>query len=231
LASLLGAAFARVDEAVEYFEKFLSADVAPTGRVCAAVTMKGRNLALGCYSLALDGLAQESGAILRPLLESIELLEYLRDIPGAVDQALTGTLPKAGKRARLIGSRFQELRDHLSNNASHLEFGPESMGHLLDLSAGTFRPVQRFRQEVLEQNMATLFTFTGILGREAAICFRWSAAETAPASADSLLNKALRCLETGEPVVKRITAKRTAQPARLLSISLPQPNFQCALDC
>ena len=129
LASLLDEAFARIDEAVEYFEKFLSADPAPAGRVCAMVTIKGRNLALGCYSLALDGLAQESGALLRTLLESVELLEYLRDVPGAVDQALDGTLPRAGKRAGSIGGKFQELREYLSNSASHLDFGPESTGH------------------------------------------------------------------------------------------------------
>jgi len=96
-----------------------------------------------------------------------------------------------------LAAAFQELRDHLSNNASHLEFGPESMGHLLDLSAGTFRPVQRFRQEVLEQNMATLFTFTGILGREAAICFALVCRRDGTRQCGSLLNKALRCSKQG----------------------------------
>jgi hypothetical protein len=40
-----------------------------------------------------------------------------------------------------IGGHFKNLRDHLSNNASHLEFGPESMQHLLNLRTGKFRPI------------------------------------------------------------------------------------------
>jgi hypothetical protein len=114
LAVLLDGAFSRVDEAVEYFQEFLIAEPAAAGRVCAVTAIKGRNLALGCYSLALDGLAQESGALLRPLLEAIELLGYLRAVPGAVDRALDGKLPKAGKRAKDIGSPFQDLREHLN---------------------------------------------------------------------------------------------------------------------
>jgi len=55
LAVLLEGAFVRVDQAVDYFQKFLLDE--PAGRVCAVTVIKGRNLALGCYSLALDGLA------------------------------------------------------------------------------------------------------------------------------------------------------------------------------
>jgi len=82
LASLLGAPLLALTRQWSISKSFYRRTLAPTGRVCAAVTMKGRNLALGCYSLALDGLAQESGAILRPCSKSIELLEYLRDILG-----------------------------------------------------------------------------------------------------------------------------------------------------
>ena len=112
LGVLLEGAFLRVDEAVDYFQKFLLADPADSGRVCAVTVIKGRNLALGCYSLALDGLAQESGALLRPLLEAIELLGYLRTVPGAVDKAVDGKLPNAGKRAKKIESPFWDLREH-----------------------------------------------------------------------------------------------------------------------
>jgi hypothetical protein len=210
LAVLLNGAFSRVDEAVEYFQKFLMAEPSAAGRVCAVTAIKGRNLALGCYSLALDGLAQESGALLRPLLEAIELLEYLRVVPGAVDRALDGRLPNAGKRAREIGSSFQSLREHLNLSASHLGFGGASVRHLLDISAGRFRVAQQFSEAVLEQNLATIFVFTAILAREAAVCFQWCGSSVAPTSAESLLNKACSCVESGEPIVKPIFAKRPA---------------------
>jgi len=167
-------------------------------------------LALGCYSLALDGLAQESGALLRPLLEAVELLGYLRAVPGAIDRALDGKLPNAGKRAREIGSPFQDLREHLNLWASHLGFGGASLRHLLDISAGRFRGVQQFDEAVLEQNLAAIFAFTAILAREAALCFQWCGNAVAPSSAESLVNKAYLCVELGEPIVKPIFAKRSA---------------------
>jgi hypothetical protein len=214
LASLLDSAFARVDEAVDYFQEFLLTTPAPDGRVCAVTVIKGRNLALGCYGLALDGLAQESGALLRPLLETIELLTYLRSVPGAVDNALVGKLPKAGKRAAEIGSPFQELREHLNVHASHLGFGADSKRHLLDIPAGRFRAVQPFNQAVLEQNMAMLFVFTASLAREAALCFQWCGVGVVPTSAESLVNKALRCVDIGEEIVKPILAKRRSLEGR-----------------
>jgi hypothetical protein len=208
LARLLGAAFERIDEAVEYFERFVLAEPDPAGRVCVVVAIKGRNLALGCYSLAIDGLAQESGALLRPLLEAIELLLYLRTVPGAVDQALDGRLPRPGTRARRTGSPFHDLREHLNKCASHLGFGDASLRHLLDIPAGRFRAVQRFHEAVLEQNLATLFVFTTILAREVSYCFQWCGGVIAPASAESLVNKAIACIDAGEPVVKPIFDKR-----------------------
>jgi hypothetical protein len=208
LAALLEEAFARVDEAVSYFEKFQMTSPAPAGRVCALVVMKGRNLALGCYSLTLDGLAQESGALLRPLLEAIELLCYLRDVPGAVDSAIDGKLPSPGDRARRIRGTFHELRKYLNTDASHLGLGFASTRHLVDFRTGKLRPVQHFSEFVLEQNMAVLFAFTAMLVRESAACFRWCAYETVPTSAESLVNKALRCIEAGEPIVHAIFEKR-----------------------
>jgi hypothetical protein len=112
LADLLERAFSRVDEAVDYFQKFMLPASAPDGRVCALTVIKGRNLALGCYSLALDGLAQESGALLRPLLEAIELLVYLRTVPGSIEQALEEKLPRAHEIAKATGGPFKELRGY-----------------------------------------------------------------------------------------------------------------------
>jgi hypothetical protein len=55
--------------------------------------------------------------------------------------------------------------------------------------------------------MATLFVFTAILAREAALCFRWCGSKIAPESAESLLNKALSILEQSDALIKPILAK------------------------
>jgi len=128
----------------------------PFGRVCAVTLIKARNLALGCYSLALDALAQESGALLRLFIESLELLEYLRQDPGRVTEVLEGRKPKAGEIARRIEGKFENLRQHLNAHASHLSFGPEAMGHLVDVTGGRFQTVQPYSEPVLRQNLRTL---------------------------------------------------------------------------
>jgi hypothetical protein len=76
------------------------------------------------------------------------------------------------------------------------------------MPAGRFRAVQHFSEAVLEQNMATLFVFTAILAREAALCFQWCGGGVMPTSAESLVNKALLCIDSGELVVKPILARR-----------------------
>jgi len=47
-------------------------------RICAVTLAKSNYLFLGCFDLALNALAQESGALLRPLIETYELLIYFR---------------------------------------------------------------------------------------------------------------------------------------------------------
>jgi len=66
-------------------------------RICALTALKAKNLALACYSLSLEGLAQEAGAVIRPLIETIELLTYLRLDPNRVEEVMAGKLPSAGR--------------------------------------------------------------------------------------------------------------------------------------
>jgi hypothetical protein len=139
-------------------------------RVCAITTAKGRNLLCACYSLSLDALAQESGALLRPLIEVIELLTYFRLGQGSVDEALNGTLPTAGNRAQAIGGQFKFLRDHLNEDASHFAFGYYSVQHLLDKETFKIRPAQHQSFEVLERNLATLSAFFVFLLFESISC-------------------------------------------------------------
>jgi hypothetical protein len=126
-------------------------------RVTGLTLLKGRNLAMGMYSLALDGLAQEAGALLRPLVECLELLTYFYNEPQRIDEALEGRLPDAGKVGKRIHGKFQPLRDYLNKHASHYSFTPESMSHLIDFKTGDWRVNQLYNKTVLRKNMSTLF--------------------------------------------------------------------------
>jgi hypothetical protein len=163
---LLSEAFDSVDRSVSRLEQ---ADT-PFGRICALVTIKAKNLAMACYSLSLDALAQESGAIFRVLIEALELLQYLREDPKRVTEALDGRLPKAGEIAKRIKGNLQKLRDHLNAHASHLSVGPESMRHLLDFNARQHRTAQPYSESVFRTNLATILTVVLWLATEAATC-------------------------------------------------------------
>ena len=76
-------------------------------RVVNITLAKIRNLLLGSYSMLLDAVAQEAGALLRPILEAYELLIYFRLEPSRVDQAIDGRLPSAGQIAKKIEGKFK----------------------------------------------------------------------------------------------------------------------------
>lgn len=125
-SDLLSEAFASFDVCADR----LGRAGAPFGPVCAVVLTRARNLALGCYSLALDALAQEAGALLRPLVECLEALEYLRQDPHRAAEAVEARqLPQAGVIAQRIQGKLKGLLDHLNAQASHLS-GPGSPGRL-----------------------------------------------------------------------------------------------------
>jgi hypothetical protein len=151
-SKLLEEAFTSVDTYVDRLERIDE----PFARVCALVLVKGRNLALGCFSLSLDALAQEAGALFRPLIESLELLEYLKQDPKRVAEALEERLPKAGKISQRIQGRFKGLRNYLNTHASHLSVTPEAMGHLVDFKAARLRKKQLYSEPVLRRNLRTL---------------------------------------------------------------------------
>lgn len=142
----------------------------PFGRVCALVLIKARNLALGCYSLSLDALAQEAGALFRPLIECLELLTYFRLDPPRINEALEGNIPRAGVIAQRIGGQFKGLRDYLNTHASHLSLSPDAMIHLVDFKVGRLRPVQVHNPAVLRQNLVMLLAVLIWLAIEAVNC-------------------------------------------------------------
>jgi hypothetical protein len=108
---VMNSLFMHVDECGDSLFKVDSA----FGRVTAITVAKSRNLAQGCYSLALDSLAQESGALVRPLVETLELLTYFRLDPKRAMEATERDLPKAGQIAKRIGSEHKSLRGYLND--------------------------------------------------------------------------------------------------------------------
>jgi hypothetical protein len=129
-----------------------------TGRICAVTVAKSSHLLLACYSLALDALAQESGALLRPLIETYELFVYLRQDLTRTDEVIDGKLPTAGKISQRISGDFEDLRKHLNDSASHFSYKIDSVRHLLD---GKFKAQSHPTQSrsVLETNLQMLNAF------------------------------------------------------------------------
>lgn len=166
LGILIQEAFSSIDECASRLESFDNA----FGRVTALILIKGRNLALGCFSLSLDALAQEAGALFRPLIECLELLTYLRMDPARVDEVLEDRLPTAGVIAKKIEGKFKHLREYLNTHASHLSLSPYAIAHLFDLKVGKLRRVQVHNSNVLKRNLCTLLAVLIQLAIEAANC-------------------------------------------------------------
>ncbi|WP_338786279.1 hypothetical protein [Metabacillus sp. FJAT-53654] len=145
------------------FDEVIGSYTEDTGvlRVTGLINIKIHTLCHGMLSLAMDGLAQESGALFRPAIEAYEKLVYLREDPNRVEQFYEGTLPQAGDIARKINGEFKEVRVYLNNNASHFKFEYHSLRHLVQITdEGKFILRQpSFTPEVLKENLGTLAVF------------------------------------------------------------------------
>jgi hypothetical protein len=142
--------FGLADECVDAYES--QADDLYSN-VCGLTTLKAKNLALGMYSLTLDGLAQEAGALARPFIEYTELLTYFRMVPEAVSDALSGELPSAGMRAKKIEGIYQRFREHLNEHASHSSYSSYALAHLRDPATKRLRKLQVMHPDVLQRNV------------------------------------------------------------------------------
>jgi hypothetical protein len=189
-ANLLAQIFALIDQCLDAYEKFFI-NKTQLATVSAVITLKGRNLALGCVSIILDCLGQEAGALFRPLLEAIELLRYLRVCPGAVEEATEDRLPSAGKIAKTISGNFRDMREYLNEYAAHTVISYPATRHLIDFSTGKLQKVQPHQTDVLRTNLATLFAFISMLAIESVATLRECSKLTgvAPVSTESLVNK------------------------------------------
>ena len=160
---------------LEYFAQRLGSirPETPFNRISALAAAKARNLAQACYSLVLDGLGQESGAIVRVWTEATDLLVYIRLDPSRAAQVLEGRFPSAGERAKVIGSSTQKVRTALSKTASHLGgFETDSWLHMVNERTGQVRTRQEFRQDIMRQNLGTTFALLVWTIREAALCLQ-----------------------------------------------------------
>jgi hypothetical protein len=180
--AVLDDGFAAVDEVIGRLEA--SANPTAFSRIAALVTVKGRRLALGCYSLMLDGLAQEGGALMRPLIEVIDLLQYLALDPARANAVLEGRLPKAGEIAQQVEGRFKPLRDHLNDHASHFRVTFDSIRHLVDWDAGKLKPVQPPSAANLRTNAEMFFVMLFFLTVAAGDCLQVNTAHKAGELAD-----------------------------------------------
>jgi hypothetical protein len=136
-------------------------------RACGITLLKARNLAHGSFSMTLDGLGQEAGALVRPMVECAELLTYLRLNPEDAPKALENRLPKAGDRARAINSIYKTFREHLNQNASHTSFSAHAIDHLV--SSKAFNRSRDMTPHVLDKNLRDLVVQLHLLLHEAAL--------------------------------------------------------------
>lgn len=155
-----------IDNCVDEYEARASSDT--YARVCGITLLKAKNLALGSFSLLLEGLGQEAGALLRPMIEYTELLTYFRRFPEKAEKASENELPKAGERAKLIEGIYHGLREHLNKHASHSSYSHYSLSHLLTTDF-RFRKMQQFVPEVLDKNFTDLAVQIGLMAQEAVL--------------------------------------------------------------
>ncbi|MEW6678890.1 MAG: hypothetical protein AB1421_13295 [Pseudomonadota bacterium] len=164
--AVLLAAIELLDRCIDEYESRAKSDT--YARVCGLTLLKAKNLAIGSFSLLLDGLGQEAGALLRPMIEYTELLTYFRLFPEMAEKAAENELPKAGERAKAIKGIYHGLRQHLNEHASHSSYSHYSLSHLLksDLS---FRKMQQFAPQVLDKNVRDLAIQVWLMLYEAAL--------------------------------------------------------------
>jgi hypothetical protein len=170
---ILQEGFDYLGDFVKLFEKIGQAEgESEKGQFCriSSITLaKYSHLLLGCYSLMLDGLAQESGALLRPLIEVYELLVYFRQDKTRIKQALEDKLPSAGVIGKSISGDYQDLRTYLNDNASHFSYKIDSVRHLFDKNI-KIQPVPNHSLKVFRTNLQLLNAFQVFILFEAVNC-------------------------------------------------------------
>ncbi len=138
-------------------------------RICLVTLAKFCYLLLGIYDLMLNALAQESGALLRPLIETYELLVYFRQDITRINEVLEGKLPSAGEIAKEISGDFKDLREYLNENASHFSYKTGSLQHLFNQEI-KITPTPTQSRKVFIKNIALLNAFQIFMLTESVSC-------------------------------------------------------------
>jgi hypothetical protein len=188
--AVIDAGFSLLDVSIKRFAAQPSQNA--YARTYALILVKAKHFAFGCFSLTLDGLGQEAGALLRLSIEAVELLHYLStdsSPPSRFEQIWRGSLPSSGNIAKKIGGHFHGLRNMLSDTASHFRMKPEATRHVVDSATGEIKGEQVFSESVVRSNLATCFYFLYFLGVEAFVALGASgvANEDVGAQVDALL--------------------------------------------
>jgi hypothetical protein len=172
-SKLLQDGFDYLGNVIETFEEIGrnegESDVGQFCRISAITLAKCSHLLLGNYSLMLDGLAQEAGALLRPLIETYELLVYFRQDISRINEVLEGKLPSAGIIGKRISGDYQDLREYLNDNASHFSYKTDSVRHLFDQNA-KIQAIPKHGLRVFRNNIKLLNAFQIFVMFEAASC-------------------------------------------------------------
>jgi len=150
-----------IDMVIDAFEESAAAD--EYHRVCGITLLKAKQLGFGAYSLLLDGLGQEAGALLRPFIEYKELLTFFTKFPDKVQHALDQKLPSAGKRAAQIDGDYRGLREFLNTTAAHSSYSDEALRHLIEPGGFRFKKYQVLIPKVLEENFRMLVVMLYLL--------------------------------------------------------------------
>ena len=165
---ILERCFALFDECIERFYSFESNGDSNErfAYICGQTLVKARRLAIGSYSLCIDGLALEAGALARTLLEAWELLVYFYLKPERIEEAYADRLPTAGGIARAIDDEIhndldlQGLRNHYNQFSSHISFHEEALAPVNVVYDGA----------MLKTNMRSLFLLLMYIENNAALC-------------------------------------------------------------
>lgn len=157
--NFIDALYQTIDDCIDICEKETENQYL---RMCGLTMIKAKNYSVAMYSVILDGLAQESGALLRSFIETIELLTYFREDPSRIDQVAKKSLPSAEERTQQITIDFKELRNRLNIDAPDHYFNE----YLINKD-GPFKKIPEFSEIDLRKHLGLFYRLLLILESEA----------------------------------------------------------------
>lgn len=132
--------------------------------VCGQTILKARRLAMGSYSLCLDGLVLEAGALARSLIEAWELMIFFYQKPERVRLVFEDKPLKAGEVAKAINDGMHNdlkgLRDYYNANTSHISFQKDALVPVMMI----------YSKEDLKRDMRSLYSLMRHIAFDALPC-------------------------------------------------------------